>query len=57
MLGIEAAVQSSASTDRGTLHRVRIGPFERVEQVNRTRATLKQNGIETTLIKGRESAN
>jgi cell division protein FtsN len=57
MLGIEASVQSNASTDRGTLHRVRIGPFERVEQVNRTRATLKQNGIETTLIKGRESAN
>lgn len=57
MLGIEAAVQSNASTDRGTLHRVRIGPFERVEEVNRTRATLKQNGIETTLIKGRESAN
>ncbi len=57
MLGIEASVQSNASTDRGTLHRVRIGPFERVEEVNRTRATLKQNGIETTLIKGRESAN
>lgn len=57
MLGIEAAVQSRAASDRGTLHRVRIGPFERVEEVNRTRATLKQNGIETTLIKGREAAN
>jgi cell division protein FtsN len=57
MLGIEAAVRSNATTERGTLHRVRIGPFERVEEVNRTRDTLKQNGIETTLIKGRESAN
>jgi cell division protein FtsN len=57
MLGIEAAIQSNAATDRGTLHRVRIGPFVRVEEVNRTRDTLKQNGIETTLIKGRESAN
>jgi cell division protein FtsN len=57
LLGIEASVQSNASTERGTLHRVRIGPFSRVEDVNRTRDTLKQNGIETTLIKGRESTN
>jgi cell division protein FtsN len=57
MLGIEANVQTNATTERGTLHRVRIGPFERVEDVNRTRDTLKQNGIDTTLIKGRDSAN
>lgn len=57
LLGIEATVQSNASSERGTLHRVRIGPFARVEEVNRTRDTLKQNGIETTLIKGRESAS
>jgi cell division protein FtsN len=57
MLGIEANIQSNASTERGTLHRVRIGPFNAVEEVNRTRETLKQNGIETTLIKGRDPAN
>jgi len=57
LLGVEATIQSSAATDRGPLHRVRVGPFSRVEEVNRIRDTLKQNGIETTLIKGRESAN
>jgi cell division protein FtsN len=57
MLGIEATVQSNASAERGTLHRVRIGPFNRVEEVNRTRDALKQNGIDTTLIKGRDTAN
>jgi cell division protein FtsN len=57
LLGIEANVQSNATSERGTLHRVRIGPFERVEEVNRTRDTLKQNGIDTTLIKGRDSAS
>jgi cell division protein FtsN len=56
MLGIEANIQSNSTTERGLLHRVRIGPFSRVEEVNRARDTLKQNGIETTLIKGRESA-
>jgi cell division protein FtsN len=57
LLGIEASVQSNATAERGTLHRVRIGPFERVEEVNRTRDTLKQNGIDTTLIKGRDSTS
>ncbi|RPI47373.1 MAG: SPOR domain-containing protein [Betaproteobacteria bacterium] len=57
MLGIEASIQTNASPERGTLHRVRIGPFSRVEEVNRTRETLKQNGIDSTLIKGRTSTN
>jgi cell division protein FtsN len=57
LLGVEASVQSNSSTERGPLHRVRIGPFSRVEEVNRTRDTFKQNGNETTLIKGRDSAN
>ena len=57
LLGIEASLQTNTATERGTLHRVRIGPFERVEEVNRTRETLKQNGIETTLIKGRDSSS
>ena len=55
MLGVEAAVQAGVTMDRGQLHRVRVGPFTRVEEVNRIRDTLKQNGIETTLIKGREA--
>jgi cell division protein FtsN len=57
LLGIEAAIQTSTAADRSPLHRVRVGPFSRVEELNRTRDTLKQNGIETTLIKGRETQN
>jgi cell division protein FtsN len=57
LLGIEASIQSNQSTDRGVLHRVRIGPFSRVEEVNRARDTLKQNGIDSTLIKGRDAAS
>jgi cell division protein FtsN len=57
LMGIEATIQAGSSGDRGTFHRVRIGPFTRVDEVNRTRDTLKQNGIESTLIKGREKAN
>jgi cell division protein FtsN len=35
-------------------HRVRIGPYTSVEELARTRDTLKQNGVETTLIRVRE---
>jgi len=57
LLGVEAVIQTTTAGERGPLQRVRIGPFSRVEDVNRVRDTLKQNGIETSLIKGREAAN
>ena len=40
--------------DKGVWHRVRVGPYTSVEELNRTRDTLKQNGVETALIKVRE---
>ena len=55
LLGIEASIETSAVPDKGIWHRVRIGPYTSVEELNRTRDTLKQNGVETTLIKLRES--
>ena len=53
LLGIEATIQTAALADRGTWHRVRVGPYTSVEELNRTRDTLKQNGVETALIKVR----
>ncbi|MDH5534162.1 MAG: SPOR domain-containing protein [Betaproteobacteria bacterium] len=55
LLGVEAAVQTTTLPDRGTWHRVRIGPYISVEALARTRDTLKQNGIDTTLIKVRDT--
>ena len=40
--------------DKGIWHRVRVGPYTSVEELNRTRDTLKQNGVQTTLVKLRE---
>lgn len=51
LLGIEANIETSTLPDKGVLHRVRIGPYTSVEELNRTRDTLKQNGVPTTLIK------
>jgi len=54
LLGIEANIETSAVPDKGVWHRVRIGPYTSVEELIRTRDTLKQNGVQTTLIKLRE---
>ena len=55
LLGVEAEVQSAPLPDKGLWHRVRAGPYSAIEDLNRTRDILKQNGIETTLIKVREA--
>lgn len=54
LLGVEAAIETTALPDKGVWHRVRIGPYTSVEELNRTRDTLKQNGVQTTLVKARE---
>ena len=56
LLGLEASVQTTTLPDKGVWHRVRVGPYTVIEELNRARDTLKQNGIETTLIKVREGS-
>jgi cell division protein FtsN len=55
LLGVEASIETTALPDKGTWHRVRIGPYTSVEELNRTRDNLKQNGVQTTLVKARET--
>ena len=55
LMGMEATVQATTLPDKGVWHRVRVGPYTTVDDLNRARETLKQNGIDTTLIKVRES--
>lgn len=55
LLGVEATVQTSTLPDKGVWHRVRVGPYTSVEDLGRTRELLKQNGVETTLIRLRDT--
>ncbi len=55
LIGMQATIQTTTLPDRGVWHRVRIGPYANVEELNRTRDTLKKNGIDTTLIKVRDA--
>ncbi|MGH8619702.1 MAG: SPOR domain-containing protein [Burkholderiales bacterium] len=55
LLGHEASVQSANIPDKGAWHRVRLGPYGSVEELTRVRDALKQNGIDTTLVKIRDA--
>ena len=55
LLGVEATIQTTTLPDKGVWHRVRAGPYTSIEELNRARETLKQNGVETTLIRVRDA--
>lgn len=51
LMGFEARVESVDVEGRGTMHRVRLGPYAKLDDINRVRATLTQNGVEASLIR------
>ena len=40
--------------DKGVWYRVRLGPYGKVEDINKVRTQLAQNGIEPSLVKLRD---
>ena len=55
LVGVEAIIQTATLPDKGVLHRVRVGPYASIEELNRARETLKQNGYDTALVRVQES--
>ena len=51
LMGIEASLQSVAVPDKGTLNRVRLGPFASVDEMNQVKADLLKRGVSTAVIK------
>lgn len=51
LLGMEAIVQTATVPDKGVWHRVRVGPFNDLDQISKARAELTKNGFNTDLIK------
>jgi cell division protein FtsN len=49
--GLEAMVRPVNVPDKGTLYRVRLGPYKSLEDVNRIKATLSQSGINASVVK------
>ena len=51
LMGVEASIQTATLPDKGVWHRVRVGPYSNVDDLNRVRNTLSQNGVTATLVK------
>jgi cell division protein FtsN len=51
ILGVESSVEPTVLPDKGTQYRVRLGPFAKLEELNRVRQTLAQNGIDAALVR------
>jgi cell division protein FtsN len=54
ILGFESNVEPANLPDKGTWYRVRLGPYTKVEDINRVRASLAQSGIDASLVKIKE---
>lgn len=51
ILGFESSVEPTVLPDKGTWYRVRLGPYTTLEELNRVRRTLAQNGIDANLVR------
>jgi cell division protein FtsN len=51
LMGLMASVEPASLPDRGTWYRVRLGPYNQLEEINRVRATLAQNGVDASLVR------
>ncbi len=52
-MGLEAVVQQVMVQDK-TYYRVRVGPYTRIDDLNKTRSDLAKAGIEAQLVKNKE---
>ena len=51
LMGMEANVEPANVAGKGVWYRVRLGPYTRVDEINRVRQQLTQNGVDVSLVK------
>jgi len=56
LLGLEASVEPTNLPDKGVWYRLRLGPYANVDEINRVRAQLVQNGFDASLVKIKDPA-
>jgi len=51
LLGLHADIETVTVNKSETWHRVRVGPFKNLDELNRARALLKENNMSAVLVK------
>jgi cell division protein FtsN len=54
LAGLQAQIQTYTRADHSVWHRVRLGPFTNMDDLEKVRATLRENKIEPAIIKDKE---
>jgi cell division protein FtsN len=57
MMGVEASVEPANLAEKGVWYRVRLGPYTQVEEINRLRQQLAQNGVDASLVRIKDLPN
>jgi cell division protein FtsN len=55
ILGFESSVEPANLPDKGTWYRVRLGPYAKLDEINKVRQALAQSGIDANLIKVKDN--
>jgi cell division protein FtsN len=56
-IGLAASVKPVTLADKGTLYRVRLGPYQSLEEVNRIKSALSDNGVGAAVVKASDTIN
>jgi cell division protein FtsN len=56
LTGLEASVRAVNIPDKGTLYRVRLGPYQSLDDANRNKTVLSQNGVGAAIIRTTDEA-
>jgi cell division protein FtsN len=56
LTGLEASVRPVAVPEKGTLYRVRLGPYQSLDDANRIKTALSQNGVGAAIIRTTDEA-
>jgi cell division protein FtsN len=51
LTGLEASVKPVSVPDKGTLYRVRLGPYQSLDDANRIKSALSQDGVGAAIIR------
>jgi len=51
LLGMETRIQTVSVNNKQAWHRVRVGPYDNLHELNQARSVLKNNGVDAILIR------
>jgi cell division protein FtsN len=55
LLGLEANVEPTTLPEKGVMYRVRLGPYSKIDEINKIRTQLAQNGVEPSLVRVKDT--